>query len=187
MKYTRLILRTAFQPTVRLLDATAVVITLVAKAIWGNIVTDEVIASYVIYFVVVILALRVIPVFTDVNPSTRPASPPNHLWSPELGGWAGRRGGGRHESRSARLGISESALRLGNRGKPISQSVFSEPWYDNRHAVTNSIPASRIARARCSGGGASQTRMSISARSQTVNMAVRSNFEDSTSTMTLSA
>ena len=46
--------------------------------------------------------IRLIPVFTDVNPSTHPAQPPNsgdHRWS------GGRRGGWRHGSRLARLGI----------------------------------------------------------------------------------
>ncbi len=30
---------------------------------------------------------------SETHAATHPASPPNHLWSPELGGWAGRRGG----------------------------------------------------------------------------------------------
>ena len=56
----RRFLCTAFQPTVRWLDATAIVIAPVARALWGDVVTDEAIAIYIIYFVGAALALRVV-------------------------------------------------------------------------------------------------------------------------------
>ncbi len=59
-------------------------------------------------------------VFTDVNPSTHPASPPNYPILGTIGGWAGRRGGWRHESRSARLGIKRVRHEVASSYRSIS-------------------------------------------------------------------